>query len=124
LLLVRAVFGVALLLQGRFYLEESNATAATLLVGLSAVASGGMLVFGFLTPIVGTIASLGVVGVLVSILPTCTLNLFDSKPALVFALTMLVSLIALGPGRFSVDARLFGRREIIIPPPPISHESR
>jgi hypothetical protein len=31
---------------------------------------------------------------------------------------MLVAVIVLGPGAFSVDARLFGRREIIIPPMP------
>jgi hypothetical protein len=42
--------------------------------------------------------------------------LFDSKPALIFALTMLLAIIGAGPGRFSVDARVFGRREIIIPP--------
>jgi hypothetical protein len=34
---------------------------------------------------------------------------------------MLVELILLGPGAFSVDARLFGRRKIIIPPPVSFH---
>jgi hypothetical protein len=29
---------------------------------------------------------------------------------------MLVTIIGLGPGAFSLDARMFGRREIIIPP--------
>ena len=40
----------------------------------------------------------------------------DGKPALIFAVTMLLTVMGLGPGRFSVDARVFGRREIIIPP--------
>jgi len=30
----------------------------------------------------------------------------------------LVAIIILGPGAFSVDSRLFGRREVIIPSPP------
>jgi hypothetical protein len=30
---------------------------------------------------------------------------------------MVLTVAGLGPGAFSVDARLFGRREIIIPPP-------
>ena len=87
------------------------------LVGLAALIFGGMLVFGFLTPIIGAVVALGMFGVALSVLPTCTPSLFDSRPALIFALTMLLSLIGLGPGRFSVDARVFGRREIIIPPP-------
>jgi hypothetical protein len=35
---------------------------------------------------------------------------------------MLLALILIGPGAFSVDARLFGRREIIIPPSFGTHE--
>jgi hypothetical protein len=31
-------------------------------------------------------------------------------------MTMVLAIIGLGPGAFSVDARVFGRREIIIPP--------
>ena len=36
---------------------------------------------------------------------------------LIFAGIMAAAIVFLGPGAFSVDARLFGRREIIIPPP-------
>ena len=56
------------------------------------------------------------VGVLLSLLPICTPNVFDSRSAVVFAVAILIALIGIGPGRFSVDARLFGRREIIVPP--------
>jgi uncharacterized membrane protein YphA (DoxX/SURF4 family) len=106
-----------LLLEGRFYFEEAHPEPVASLVGLFALIFGGMLVFGFLTPIIGSVVALGIFGVALSVLPACTPNLFDSRPALIFALTMLLSLIGLGPGRFSVDARVFGRREIIIPPP-------
>jgi uncharacterized membrane protein YphA (DoxX/SURF4 family) len=117
LLLLRAVFGIALLLEGGFYLEEAHPAPAASLVGFSALVFGSMLVFGFLTPIIGALVALGVLGVTLSVLPSCMPNLFDSRPAQIFALTMLLGVIGLGPGRFSVDARVFGRREIIIPPP-------
>jgi uncharacterized membrane protein YphA (DoxX/SURF4 family) len=81
------------------------------------MAAGCLLVLGFLTPITGTVVGVGACSVALSLLPGCTPNLFDARPASIFAWTMLVTLIGLGPGRFSVDARVFGRREIMIPPP-------
>jgi uncharacterized membrane protein YphA (DoxX/SURF4 family) len=116
LLLLRAVLGLAIVTEGGFYLSESDSTPATVAVGLTAVASGGLLVAGFLTPIAGVIVAAGTIAIAASLFPVCTPNMFDSKSALIFGLTMLLSLIGLGPGAFSVDARIFGRREIIIPP--------
>ena len=56
------------------------------------------------------------VAVWLSLLPGSASTIFDSKPSTIFALTMLVTIIGLGPGAFSVDARILGRREIGIPP--------
>jgi uncharacterized membrane protein YphA (DoxX/SURF4 family) len=108
---------VTLLIQGGSYIGAPNPAPAAWAVGILALCAGGLLVLGFLTPIVGALVGLGACGVALSLLPGCTPNLLESKPALVFAWTMLLALIGLGPGRFSVDARLFGRREIMIPPP-------
>ena len=116
LLLLRAVFGAALLVEGGFYIREPNATLAALCLGLSAIVFGGLLLVGLLTPLVGVLVGMGAVGVVLSFLPACTPTLFDSRPALIFALTMLLTIVGAGPGRYSVDARMFGRREIIIPP--------
>jgi uncharacterized membrane protein YphA (DoxX/SURF4 family) len=116
LLLVRAVFGISLILEGGFYFKEPSATSVVWFVGLAALAGGGLLLIGFLTPIVGAAVGACALSVALSLFPSSTPTLFDSKPAAVFALTMLVTLIGLGPGAFSVDARVFGRREIIIPP--------
>jgi uncharacterized membrane protein YphA (DoxX/SURF4 family) len=116
LLLLRAVFGFALLIQGGLYLREPNPTPATWFVGLTALAAAALLLIGLLTPIVGAVVGLGGVGIELSLLPTCTSTLFDSRLPIVFAVTMLLTIIVLGPGAFSVDRRLFGRREIIIPP--------
>jgi uncharacterized membrane protein YphA (DoxX/SURF4 family) len=110
------VFGLAVVLEGGHYLAEPNPTPAAWFLGFSAFVAGALLLLGFLTPIVGAIVAAEALGVAVSLFPICTQSLFDSKASMVFALTMLVALIALGPGRFSLDARVFGRREIIIPP--------
>jgi hypothetical protein len=57
-----------------------------------------------------------VLGVGSSLLPESTRTLFDAGLPVILAGTILVSIVLPGPGAFSVDARLFGRREIIIPP--------
>jgi uncharacterized membrane protein YphA (DoxX/SURF4 family) len=105
-----------MLLEGSFYFREPNPTLTVWFLGLSAVAAGTLLLVGFLTPFAGSILAAGVLSVVLSLLPVCSPNLFGSKTDLVFAMTMLATIIGVGPGRFSVDARVFGRREIIIPP--------
>ena len=117
MLLLRAVLGVAVLVEGEGYVGEPNRTPAALLIGFAAFAFGGMLLIGFLTPIVSAVVAAGAAGVGLSLFPACTPSLFDSRISLIFGLTMLVTIIAIGPGAFSADARVFGRREIIIPPP-------
>ena len=104
-----------MLLEGGRYLGTPDPTLATWCLGLTALAAGSLLLIGFLTPFAAAVLSLGVVGAALSLFPRCTPNLLDSKPALIYALTILLTIIGAGPGRFSVDARMFGRREIIIP---------
>jgi uncharacterized membrane protein YphA (DoxX/SURF4 family) len=123
LLLVRAVFGLALLAQAVFYLRNPYATPSMWFVGLMTLVAGALLLMGFLTPVIGALVGLGGIGVGLSLLPAGTPNLFDSILLIAFAATMLLAIIILGPGGFSVDARMFGRREIIIPPPPDRHGS-
>jgi len=117
LLLLRAVFGLAVLAEGGYYLSGSDSTPSTWVIGLSAFAAGALLLVGFLTPIAALLVAAGVAGVGFSLLPACSPSLFDARISLIFGLTMLATIVGLGPGAFSVDARVFGRREIIIPPP-------
>jgi hypothetical protein len=117
LLFLRTVLGLAVLGEGRSYISGQNATPVGWILGLSAFAAGGLLIIGFLTPVVGAGVTVLAVGVALSLLPSALPTLFDSKITLLFGVTMLLNITGLGPGAFSVDARLFGRREIIIPPP-------
>ena len=116
LLLLRVVLATTLFVQGGYYLREPDPSAATWLAGLVGIVSGVLLFIGFLTPPAGVVVGLFALGIGCSLIPSCTRTLFDSYVPVVFATAILLAIIILGPGAFSVDARLFGRREIIIPP--------
>jgi uncharacterized membrane protein YphA (DoxX/SURF4 family) len=116
LLLLRAVFGLALLVDGACYVSEPSPSAASWLLGLSDFGAGALLLIGLLTPLVAAMVGIATLAVGLSFLPACSPSLFATKASLIFGLTMLLTIIGLGPGAFSVDARMFGRREIIIPP--------
>jgi len=116
LLLVRAVIGLAILVQGANYVREPDPPLVGWAVGLSAIFAACLLLIGFLTPLAGSFVVLGALGIWLSLIPACRPTLFDSRAAIVFGLTILWAIVTLGPGAFSVDARLFGRREIIFPP--------
>ncbi len=118
MLLLRAVIGISLLVQGSLYVGEKNPTPGTWFVGLGTLAGGTLLSVGFLTPIVGFIMGLGALGVGFSLLPGCASNLVDEKLPAIQAASILIAVVLLGPGAFSIDSRIFGRREIIIAPPP------
>jgi uncharacterized membrane protein YphA (DoxX/SURF4 family) len=115
LLVLRFAFAAAPLVQGMYCLQEPDPTPAKLMLGLMGLASSAMLLIGFLTPIVGAFVGLAAIGAGSSVFPSCTRNLFASYVPLVFAASILFAVIILGPGAFSLDARLFGRREIIVP---------
>jgi uncharacterized membrane protein YphA (DoxX/SURF4 family) len=119
LLFLRAAVGITALLQGGFYLAYSaDSTARIWLGGIVSLTAGAALLIGILTPVAGILLGLEALGVGFSILPAPSHNLFDARLSLVFAAIITVSIVFLGPGAFSLDARLFGRREIIIPQGP------
>jgi uncharacterized membrane protein YphA (DoxX/SURF4 family) len=116
LLLMRTVVGLAILVQGAYFVREPDPSLAAWAVGSAAIFAACLLLIGFLTPLAGGFVALGALGIWLSLIPPCTPTLFDSGTAAVFALTILWAIVTLGPGAFSVDARVFGRREIIFPP--------
>jgi uncharacterized membrane protein YphA (DoxX/SURF4 family) len=95
--------------------DPSHSTLEMWVVGWLAVASGASLLIGFLTKAACVLVGLSSVGVGLLWVPAPALNLFDTKLSIIFVMIMAAAIVLLGPGAFSLDARLFGRREIIIP---------
>lgn len=96
LLLLRLAASFFLVLHSRSSFEGPWTSIS---IGSVAVSSAVLLAVGFLTPIAGV---LGAAAALLGNGPTC------SEAAIAAALVLI------GPGAYSVDARLFGRREIVI----------
>jgi hypothetical protein len=119
LLLLRAAVGVTAAIQGSFYLANSdNPTLGTLTVALVTAASGASLLLGLLTPVAGILVGLSAVGVTFSWFPPPTPNLFDAILPTVLVVVVAAAVVFLGPGALSLDARIFGRHEVIIPRTP------
>jgi len=89
-------------------------------VGSLAIAVGAAIFVGFLTPAASAAATVGylMTGVSPSLMTEAN-NHISALTAFNLA-AISGALVLLGPGAFSLDARVFGRREIIIPEGPRS----
>jgi uncharacterized membrane protein YphA (DoxX/SURF4 family) len=89
-----------------------GAATASVVIALLAFVIGLALIIGFMTPIASAVLSVG--GLLLTVDSDLTghLLLFESGMARLEFIAMSVALIPLGPGALSLDARLYGRREV------------
>jgi len=93
-----------------------NGTLGVVFTCLALVGCGTCLLIGFLTPLVSISVAIVSLAIAFSWLPMVAGNLFDGKLASFEMIVMATAIVLLGPGAYSMDARLFGRREIVIPP--------
>jgi hypothetical protein len=115
LLLLRGAVGGTLLVLGGTYLAHIGHSGwSSLAVGLLAAASGASLLIGFLTPL-GVLAGLVAIGLALWWPPLGTSVLLNGELAALLVVIAAAAVALLGPGALSLDARLFGRREISIP---------
>jgi uncharacterized membrane protein YphA (DoxX/SURF4 family) len=116
LVLLRSVIGFTAALQGVLYLA-TNTAATVHVVGGLAVLTGILLVTGFRTRLASFLVALDIAFISLFSFPLPTRDLFDRLLPTLFAETMSMAVVFLGPGAFSIDAYLYGRKEIIIPYP-------
>jgi uncharacterized membrane protein YphA (DoxX/SURF4 family) len=116
LLLLRAAVGAALAIEGAAcFAGEDPPGGWRSVIGVLGLLIGAALVIGFLTPIAALLAELLSLSIALSWLPSSIPDVFGGAPATIFLIVMAAAVLFLGPGAWSLDARLFGRREIVIP---------
>lgn len=117
LLLLRAMVGLTATAEGIFYLSGPSSSSSTnWLLGAVLITSGGALVAGFVTPYAALLVGLCFLGTVLSWFPAPSSGLHDARQVAFGMMITAAALALLGPGAFSLDGRLFGRREIVIPP--------
>jgi uncharacterized membrane protein YphA (DoxX/SURF4 family) len=96
LILLRMAGGASIVLQARIWpTAPAWLTFAASALALLAVL---LLLIGFLTPAAGSIAAAA--------------GLYGATPDGLCLFVIAAAIVLLGPGAYSIDARLFGRREI------------
>ncbi len=101
--------------QGVLCLATKDAEATVRVVGGLGVLTGILLVAGFRTRLASFLIALGIAFISLHTFSLPTRELFDRLLPTLFAETMSTAVVFLGPGAFSIDAYLYGRKEIIIP---------
>jgi uncharacterized membrane protein YphA (DoxX/SURF4 family) len=103
LLLMRLVVGAVVLVRGGAQLWSHPALPAAV-TSASLTGSGSLLIAGLWTPLAGAA---------VAVIEISQMVAMDEEPLVcLLAATSAVALAMLGPGRWSLDARLFGWKRI------------
>jgi len=107
LLILRIALGITTLFRGAVFLfDQADSAVLNWILGFFIIIAVGFLFIGFLTPVIGSIIFAGGV-----------LSLATGHASIlieIYGTILATAVLLLGPGAFSLDARLFGRREIII----------
>ena len=124
LVLLRVVCGALLTVQGAAYvLDNSSQRLAAWVLAFVAFSSGVLLLIGCLTRLAAVVASVACVSGVFAWLPAPSSDFVAARLPSILAAVIAAAVICLGPGAFSVDALLYGRREVVIPknPPETDH---
>ena len=100
-MVLRVALGITILLQSRVDLTGgADPGSGAWVAALLSATAGILLIIGVLTPLAAAAAGFAAAGM---------------GFAVSFVTVVAIAMILLGPGAYSLDARLFGLREVIIP---------
>jgi len=116
LLLRLAVGSVAIVLGISCLSSPAHRALSVWLVGAVLAASGVALLVGVVTVIASALLSLCVLSIALAWIPAPPLGSLGAPVIGVLLAVVALGIALIGPGAFSVDGYLFGRREIVIPP--------
>jgi uncharacterized membrane protein YphA (DoxX/SURF4 family) len=114
LLLLRLTAAGMTATQGAAYLSALHGLTP-IITGLVMLLVSILLAVGLLTPVSAAVLGVATLCLHLSLLAQPTWNVFEAKTTTLLVVVMIASVCLLGPGSFSFDSYLFGRREIIIP---------
>jgi putative oxidoreductase len=106
LLLQRLLTG-AVLLYSAIILVENNSPVLAVVPQVIATGAGIFLVLGLCTPIMGTLVAIAELWIAFAGLDTLWIPIFTG--------TLGATLAMIGPGAWSIDAKLFGRKRLETP---------
>jgi uncharacterized membrane protein YphA (DoxX/SURF4 family) len=117
LLLLRLALAAALAASGAAAMAgPSDRSGASGALGLLAIACGGAVLAGVFTPVAGILAALLTVASVAASNASGDATIgWRVVRGDVLVLAVSVALVLMGHGAFSLDARLFGWREIVVP---------
>jgi hypothetical protein len=112
--LLRGTVGITVAMQAWPSVASTHTNLLGAAPAVALVVCGAALTAGILTPVCSTLIGLGYALVLFTPFGGSVLPHLDGAAASV-GLAAAIGLGLVGPGSFSIDARLFGRRNIFIP---------
>jgi uncharacterized membrane protein YphA (DoxX/SURF4 family) len=115
LLLLRVATGLTLIAHASFIVQTQDVGIVAVAMGLLAFLSGLALLAGFLTPVASILALIIIAGTGLCWFPAFNGGVIAGNHLSLDVAVMAAAAALLGPGAFSVDALMFGRRKIIIP---------
>jgi uncharacterized membrane protein YphA (DoxX/SURF4 family) len=119
ILLLRVAVGSGLLVQSiAYFTGNPEPVLPNLILAVIVAVLGALLLVGCLTRFLAVVAALLCLASMFAWFPGPRVGIFESHTTDAFAIVTAMALACLGAGAFSVDARLFGRREVIIPKNP------
>jgi putative oxidoreductase len=89
--------------------------ASAWITGIAELAAGILLVIGLLTPLAGFVVAIGAAEVAFSRFSISVTNIIEARWMNVSLIVIAAAIIFMGPGAFSIDSLLFGRKKIVIP---------